>query len=239
MSISVNLAQFPATWIAVTGLAYLLANALYKRANCFPLLNPVLVSVLMIIGLLKLTETSYAVYFYGAQPIHLLLGPATVALAIPLYTNLAKMKQYFWPLLIALLIGSVVGMVSVLIIGSLLGLDWHTILSFVPKSCTTPIAMALAKEHGGIPSLTANAVIIAGVGGAALAVPLYHWLNIKHEVAQGFALGLASHGVGTARAFQVSETAGAFSGLAMGFNGVVTALLLPLVLSLWAYLYYL
>ncbi|QZA79126.1 LrgB family protein [Deefgea tanakiae] len=235
MNFSIDLAQFPATWIAVTGLAYLLANKIYKQANCFPLLNPVLISVLLIIGILQLTHTPYDVYFHGAQPIHLLLGPATVALAIPLYSNLAKMKAYFWPLLIALGVGSLVGMVSVLIIGSALGLDWQTVLSFVPKSCTTPIAMALAQEHGGLPSLTANAVIIAGVGGAALAVPLYQWFNIKHEVAQGFALGLASHGVGTARAFQISDTAGAFSGLAMGFNGVVTALLLPLVLSIWLY----
>jgi len=236
MNFSIDLAQFQATWIAVTGLAYLLANAIYKRAHCFPLLNPVLISVLLIIGLLKLSNTTYDVYFHAAQPIHLLLGPATVALAVPLYSNLAKMQAYFWPLLISLLLGAVVGVFSVLLIGTALGLDWQTVLSFVPKSCTTPIAMALAKEHGGLPSLTANAVIVAGVGGAALAMPLYRWLGIRHEVAQGFALGLASHGVGTARAFQISETAGAFSGLAMGFNGVVTALLLPLLLSFWLYL---
>lgn len=236
MSLSLHLAQFPATWIAVTGVAYLLANKLYKRAHCFPLLNPVLIAVLMIIGVLKLTNVSYATYFDGARPIHLLLGPATVALAIPLYLNLAKMKEYFFPLLIALLVGSIVGVLSVLLIGSAVGLSWETVLSFAPKSCTTPIAMALAYEHGGLPSLTANAVIVAGVAGAALALPLYRWCNIQHEVAQGFALGLASHGVGTARAFQISETAGAFAGLAMGFNGVVTALLLPMILSLWMYL---
>ena len=236
MTVSLHLAQFPATWIAVTGIAYLFANKLYKRAHCFPLLNPVLISVLMIIVLLKLTNVSYATYFNGAYPIHLLLGPATVGLAIPLYLNLAKMKAFFLPLVLALLVGSVVGMVSVLLIGSALGLDWQTILSFVPKSCTTPIAMALAQEHGGLPALTANAVIVAGVGGATLAIPLYQWFNIRHEVAQGFALGLASHGVGTARAFQISDTAGAFAGLAMGFNGVITALLLPLLLSLWIYL---
>ncbi len=236
MNFSLNLAHYPATWIAVSCLAYMLANQLYKRANCFPLLNPVLIAVLMIIGVLKLTNVSYATYFDGARPIHLLLGPATVALAIPLYLNLAKMKEYFIPLALALFVGSSVGIVSVLLIGPALGLSWETVLSFAPKSCTTPIAMALAQQHGGLPSLTANAVIIAGVGGAALAVPLYRWFNIKHEVAQGFALGLASHGVGTARAFQISDTAGAFSGLAMGFNGVVTAILLPLILSLWIYL---
>ena len=233
MSAMLSLADYPATWIAVTGLVYVLASWLYHRAACFPLLNPVLVAVLLIIGLLKITGVSYASYFNGAKPIHLLLGPATVALAIPLYLNLAKMKEYLIPLTIALLIGSVVGVVSILLIGPVLGLSWVTILSFAPKSCTTPIAMALSQQHGGLPSLTANAVIVAGVGGSALALPLFRWFKINHEVAQGFALGLASHGVGTARAFQISETAGAFAGLAMGFNGVVTALLLPFILSLW------
>ncbi|MBM5575746.1 LrgB family protein [Deefgea sp. CFH1-16] len=233
MSVISAIAQYPATWIALTGVTYLLADTLYHRARCFPLLNPVLVSVLLLIAVLKISGVSYATYFAGAKPIHLLLGPATVALAIPLYLNLAKMKQYFIPLSIALLVGSTVGIVSVLILGQWMGLSWTTILSFAPKSCTTPIAMALSQEHGGLPSLTANAVIVAGIAGAAMALPLFRWLKIEHEVAQGFALGLASHGVGTARAFQISDTAGAFAGLAMGFNGVVTALILPILLTAW------
>ena len=228
-----KLAQYPATWIAVTGVVYLLADKLYRRSRYFPLFNPVLVSVLLLIAILKITGVSYATYFAGAKPIHLLLGPATVALAIPLYLNLAKMKQYFIPVSIALLVGASVGIVSVFILGQWFGLSPMTILSFAPKSCTTPIAMALSQEHGGLPALTANAVIVAGIAGAAMAVPLFRLCRIQHEVAQGFALGLASHGVGTARAFQISDTAGAFAGLAMGFNGVVTALIFPILLATW------
>lgn len=124
MSLMLQLAEYPATWIAVTGLVYLLADGIYKRAGCFPLLNPVLIAVLLLIALLKLTGVSYASYFNGARPIHLLLGPATVALGIPLYLNLAKMKQYFIPLSIALLVGSLVGIVSILLIGPAVGLSW-------------------------------------------------------------------------------------------------------------------
>jgi predicted murein hydrolase (TIGR00659 family) len=197
----------------------------------------VLLSVLLLITLLHYARVPYPSYFAGAMPIHLLLGPATVALAIPLYANLQRVRDYLAPLLIALGIGSLVGIISGLLIGHALGLSPASLISIAPKSVTTPIAMALAQHAGGNVSLAAGFVILTGICGAVLAVPLFQLLRIDDEIAQGFALGIAAHGVGTSRALQMSETTGAFAGLAMGLNGVLTSLILPLVLSGWFYFF--
>ncbi|WP_273431071.1 LrgB family protein [Chitinibacter tainanensis] len=228
-----QLSHIPAFWIALTLLAFGIGDALYVRAGGFPLLNPVLISVLLLISLLLFTHVPYPVYFAGAQPIHILLGPATVALAIPLYSNLQRVRDYALPLLLALLFGCVLGIVSALACGQLFGLSASSLASIAPKSVTTPIAMALAQHAGGNVSLAAGFVILTGICGAVLAVPIFRLLRIEHEIAQGFALGMAAHGVGTSRAIQLSETAGAFSGLAMGLNGVLTSLLLSVVLGSW------
>ncbi|QLG86915.1 LrgB family protein [Chitinibacter bivalviorum] len=229
--------DIPAIWLAVTLAAFAVSDAIHIRAYNFPLLHPVLISVLMIIALLNLTGVSYQTYFDGAYPIHLLLGPATVALAVPLYANLQRIRDYIGPLLIALGVGSVVGIFAGLLIGHLLGLSPLSLISIAPKSVTTPIAMALAQHAGGNVSLAAGVVILTGICGAILATPLFQLLRIKDEVAQGFAMGMGAHGVGTSRAIQMSETTGAFAGLAMGLNGILTSLILPLMLSIWFYFF--
>lgn len=240
-SIWAQINDIPAIWLAVTLAAFAVSDALHLRAAKFPLLHPllhpVLISVLMIIALLKLTGVNYKTYFDGAYPIHLLLGPATVALAVPLYANLQRIRDYIGPLFIALGVGSIVGILSGLLIGQILGLSAQSLISIAPKSVTTPIAMALAQHAGGNVSLAAGVVILTGICGAVLAVPLFKLLRIDHEVAQGFAMGIGAHGVGTSRAIQMSETTGAFAGLAMGLNGVLTSLILPLLLSCWFYFF--
>ncbi|KAF0811857.1 Inner membrane protein YohK [Andreprevotia sp. IGB-42] len=223
----------PLLWLAVTGFAYLLAEKIYHRARHFPLLHPVLVSIALVAALLLLARVDYADYFVGARPLHWLLGPATVALAVPLFDNLQRVRSLLLPLTIALLVGGLVGIVSALGLAHLFGLSWPVQLSFAPKSVTTPIAMALSDHLGGLPALTANIVIITGVVGAVIVVPLLRWLKVDGDIERGFALGVAAHGVGTARAFQLSPTAGAFAGLAMGLNGIWTSLILPLVLAFW------
>ncbi|MBE9608600.1 LrgB family protein [Chitinilyticum litopenaei] len=223
----------PFLWLGVTAGCFLLAERLYARTRHFPLLHPVLVSIVLIVAILRLCGVPYQSYFSGAQLFHWLLGTATVALAVPLFDNLQRVRALLWPLLIALLIGGLAGMLSALALGKLFGLSPAVLVSFVPKSVTTPIAMALSQHAGGLPALTANVVILTGIFGAMIAVPLLSLFGVRSDIAQGFALGIAAHGVGTARAMQISPTAGAFAGLAMGLNGVLTSLTLALLLAFW------
>jgi len=227
------LLQHPAFWLALTVGTYLLADWLFHRSRRFPLLHPVFVAAMLLIGLLKLTGTSYAQYMSSAYIIHLLLGPATVSLAIPLYTNLARVRELLLPLMIALVIGGLTAIGSVIAFGYLFGLTPEVLVSFAPKSVTTPIAMALADRLGGNASIAAAAVMVTGVFGAMIAETLLRVLRIHDDAVKGFAIGITSHGTGTARAFQISPTAGAFSGLGMGLNGVLTSLCLPLIFTLW------
>jgi len=226
----VYLSASPLLGLTVTLLAYQGAFWLYKRAGFHPLANPVLLAVAALVLLLKLTGTPYPTYFDGAQFVHFLLGPATVALAIPLYAQLPKLRTMAGPLLAALVVGSLTASVSAVAIGKLFGASEASLLSLAPKSVTTPIAMGIAERIGGLPSLTAVLVITTGILGAVSARFIYQALGIADHAVRGFAVGVASHGIGTARAFQVSEQAGAFSGLGMGLNALLTALLVPLLM---------
>ena len=226
----VYLAASPLLGLTMTLLAYQGATWLHRRSGGHPLANPVLLAVAVLVALLALTGTSYQTYFDGAQFVHFLLGPATVALAIPLYAQLDRLRRMALPLLGALLVGSLTAALSAVAIGGLLGASEATQLSLAPKSVTTPIAMGIAERIGGLPSLTAILVIATGILGAMGASFIYRALKIEDDAVRGFALGIASHGIGTARAFQESEQAGAFAALAMGLNGLMTALLLPVVM---------
>lgn len=223
----VYLSASPLLGLTLTLLAYQAAVFINKRCNGHPLANPVLIAVTALVALLWFTGTPYRTYFDGAQFVHFLLGPATVALAIPLHAQLPRLKRMAGPLLLALLAGAVTATVAAVGVGWLLGASAPTLLSLAPKSVTTPIAMGIAERLGGLPSLTAVLVILTGVLGAISARGIYAVLKIDDHAVRGFAIGTASHGIGTARAFQVSEQAGAFAALAMGLNGLLTALLAP------------
>ncbi len=226
----VYLAASPLGGLTLTLLAYQLAYWLYQRSGMNPAANPVAIAVAIIVTLLLLTGTSYATYFDGAQFVHFLLGPATVALAVPLYAQLPRLKRMAGPALIALAIGSLTAIVSAIAVGWIFGADRATLMSLAPKSVTTPIAMGIAEKIGGLPSLTAVLVVTTGILGAIGAQWLFKLLRVKDEAVQGFAIGVAAHGIGTARAFQISETTGAFAALAMGLNGLLTAILLPILI---------
>jgi predicted murein hydrolase (TIGR00659 family) len=191
----------------------------------------VLIAVVLLVALLQLTHTPYDTYFSGAQFVHFLLGPATVALAIPLYGQFQRLVGLAGPLLLALVGGSLTAMLSAVFVGHWLGGSLPTLLSLAPKSVTTPIAMGIAERIGGHPSLAAVLVIATGILGAVAARPVFDALRIRDPAIRGFAIGVASHGIGTARAFQVNEQAGAFAALAMGLNGLLTALLLPVLMA--------
>jgi predicted murein hydrolase (TIGR00659 family) len=229
-AIWVYLAASPLLGLTITLVAYLIAQALYAKSRFNPLVNPVLIAVALLVMLLEITGTPYATYFEGAQFVHFLLGPATVALALPLYRQWPKLRRAAWPLIGGLVAGSLTAIASAVGVAALFGASHQTIASLAPKSVTTPIAMAVAAEIGGIPSLTAVLVITTGVFGAVFARSILNLLRVTEPEVRGFALGVASHGIGTARAFQVSEEMGAFAGLGMGLNGVFTAFVVPVLL---------
>lgn len=228
----VYLATSPLLGLTLTLLAYQGASWIHRRSSYHPAANPVLLAVLMVIAVLQVSGTDYSTYFDGAQFVHFLLGPATVALAIPLYAQFRKVRALLLPLLSALLAGSLTAIVSAMALAHWLGASLPTVLSMAPKSVTTPIAMGITESLGGIPSLTAGVVIVTGIIGAISYQTLFRWLGIKDAAAQGFGLGLAAHGIGTARAMQIDQQTGAFAALAMSFNGLLTAVLIPLLIPL-------
>ncbi len=228
-TIWVYLSTSPLLHLTLTLMAYQIGLFLYQKGKLNPLLNPVLIAVLLLVGLLVTTDTSYETYFDGAQFVHFLLGPATVALAIPLYRQFDKVRRSALAILVSLLMGSAVAATSSVLLAWLLGGSWQAYLSLAPKSVTAPVAMGITEQMGGLPSLTAVLVLATGVTGAALGPFVLNMLRIRNWAARGLAMGTASHGIGTARAMQVNEVAGAFSGLAMGLNALATAILMPLV----------
>ena len=229
----VYLAASPLLALTLTLLAYMGGSWLYHRSRQNALLNPVLIAVCVIVGLLVVTDTDYGTYFEGAQFVHFLLGPATVALAVPLYRQVQQVKRSLLAIIVAVISGSLTAALSAVGIAWLLGASESTILSMAPKSVTAPVAMGISEQLGGLPTLTAVVVILTGITGAIVATGLLRLLRVKDWRAGGLAIGVASHGIGTARAFQVSEVAGAFSGLAMGLNALATAILIPLVFRLF------
>jgi predicted murein hydrolase (TIGR00659 family) len=227
------LAQEPLLWLTATLVAYAVGDALFRASGKRPYVNPVLIAVVLLAALLWAARIPYPTYFEGAKFVHFMLGPATVALAAPLYANLGKIKASAIPMIGALVAGSVTAIVSALGIAYALGVRGEVLLSLAPKSVTAPVALGVSEAIGGSPTLTAVLVILTGIMGAVMATPLLNLLRIKNWQARGFAVGVASHGIGTARAFQVNETAGAFAGIGMGLNAVLTAIIAPWIVRLF------
>ncbi|MDO5647260.1 LrgB family protein [Paracoccus sp. (in: a-proteobacteria)] len=228
------LAQEPLLWLTATLAAYLAGQAGFRASGRQSWANPVLIAVMLLAVLLWVSGTDYRTYFQGAQFVHFMLGPATVALALPLYDNLPRVRRAFWPMLAALIVGSGVAVLSALAIARGFGVDTPVLAALAPKSTTAPVAIGIAEKIGGAPTLAAVLVLITGIFGAIIATPLLNTLRIRDWRARGFAVGVAAHGIGTARAFQVNETAGAFAGIGMGLNAVLTAIIAPVALRLFA-----
>lgn len=231
-SIWVYLSASPLLHLTLTLAAFQVGMWCYRKTALNPLANPVVIAVILIVGVLLATETRYDAYFEGAQFVHFLLGPATVALAIPLYRHFDKVRRSALAIISSIVAGSLTAAASAILVAWALGASQETLASLAPKSATTPVAMGVAEQLGGLPSLTAVLVIITGVVGAMLGPMILNLLGVRSWAARGLAIGTASHGIGTARALQVNEIAGAFSGLAMGLNALATAILLPLLFRL-------
>ncbi len=227
-----GLADTPLLWTVATLLAYLGAMALYQRSGRHPLLLPVASGAAIVILLLTLTGTPYPVYLDGTRLIHFFVGPVIVALAVPLYHQLPRLKAHWLPILIATVAGSSAGILSGVLIAWALGGSDVTMISLAGKSATMPIAMALADKFHGLVAIAAVSVALAGFCGVVVARPLLNLIRVQDPAVRGFALGLTSHALGTARALQHNDTAGAFAALRMALNGVATPLLVPLLF--WA-----
>ncbi len=228
----VYLSASPLTGLTLTLASYLAAYSIYQKSGYNSLLNPVLIAVILIIAILWFTGTKYLDYFAGAQFVHFLLGPATVALAVPLYSNLPKLRSVWLPTTVAIISGAIIASLSAMGIAWVLGAKPESVLSLAPKSVTAPVAMGISEKIGGLPSLTAVLVVLTGVLGAVFGTKVFRMLRITDETATGIAMGVTSHGIGTARAFQISEQMGAFSGLAMALSAFGTALILPWIISI-------
>lgn len=223
----VYLRSEPLLWLTLTLVAYAIGDALFRASGRRPLVNPVLIAMVILSALLLATGTDYATYFEGAQFVHFMLGPATVALALPLYANRRHILATAVPMAAALVVGSLVTMLTAAGIGMAMGLSDVALMSLVPKAVTSPVAIGIAEKIGGAPGLTAPLVILTGIFGAVIVTPFFNRMNIRDYRARGFATGAMCHGIGTARAFQVDPTAGAFAGIGMALNAVFTALVAP------------
>jgi predicted murein hydrolase (TIGR00659 family) len=225
----VYLAREPLAALTFTLLAWLAAQRIYLACGRHPLANPVLIAVALLGGGLLTTGINYHSYFQGAQFVHFLLGPATVALAVPLHRQWRMVRRTFPAVGIAVTIGGLVAAGVGVGFAVALGAERAVTASLAPRSVTTPVAMGIAERLGGLPSLTAAVVILSGIVGAVLGPMVLDLVRVRDERARGLAMGTVAHGIGTARALTEHPVAGAFSGLAMGLNALVTALLLPLL----------
>ena len=216
-------------WMSVTVVAFWLMDRLASHLGRPPLLHPVLLSTPVIIAVLMLTDTAYEDYAPATAMITFLLGPTVVSMAVPIWANRVTIRRLAVPITLALVAGAVTAIVTSVGIVWLFGAPEDIMASIAPRATTTPVGMAISQTLGGIPALTAVIVIFAGVFGAILATPLLDLLRIRDRRARGFAVGVAAHGVGAARAFQVSPTAGAYAGVGMALNALLTAALLSLI----------
>jgi len=223
----------PLLWLGATLLAYLLGQRVQRACRGLALANPVLIAILAMAALLEFTGTPYATYFAGAQFINFLLGPATVALAVPLALNLGHVRRSFHGLGLALLAGSVTSAVSGVLVVWLLGGGRAIALSMAPKSVTTPIAMAVAREVGGVPALTAVLAIAGGIVAASIGQSVLRWLRISDWRAHGLAAGVAGSGVAASQVAPLNGLAAAFAAIGIGLNGLITAFIVPLMAWLW------
>ena len=223
----------PLLWLFVTLAAYVAGGPIQRNLHNSPLANPVLIAILVTVGVLMISHTTYVAYFAGAQFIHFLLGPATVALAVPLATNLHHVRRSLRGVGLALLAGSVTSVISGIAIVWFLGGSRQLALSMAPKAVTTPIAMSISEQIGGVPTLTAAMAIAGGIVAAICGQRVLRLLSISDWRAHGFAAGISGSGVAAAEVARHDGLAAAFAALGIGLNGLLTAMFVPFLVSLW------
>lgn len=217
--------------LALTFGAFFASKTLQKKTG-WVLLNPILLTIAVLILFLKFTGISYETFNEGGHLIEFWLRPAVVALGVPLYLQLEIIKKQLLPVIVSQLAGCLAGVISVVLIAKLMGATPEVICSLAPKSVTTPIAMEVSDATGGIPSLTAAVVVVVGLFGAVFGFKVLALGRVGSPIAQGLSIGTATHAVGTSTAMEVSRKYGAYAGLGLTMNGILTALLTPSILRL-------
>ncbi|HIF9111314.1 TPA: CidB/LrgB family autolysis modulator [Photobacterium damselae] len=223
-------------WLVATLVCFYVARYISGKIKN-PLLNPLLITLIVLIVLLKWLQVPYEVYFADNKIINFLLGPAVVALALPLYQQLAHIRSKWKTIMTACFVGSVLSMTFGTAIAFWMGADAQLAASILPKSITTPLAMAASQQIGGIPSITAAMVILVGIFGAVLGYPIMKLLNIEHPLAKGLSMGTVSHALGTAKAAEEDYQEGAFSSLALVICGIMTTILAPILFPILVHLF--
>ena len=198
----------------------------------YSFLNPLLIANILIVGFLLITGISLESYNVGGDYISVMLSPATVVLAVPLYRQIQKLKQFWEPILAGIFAGSLTSIGCVIFFSKILGLSSTLMLSILPKSVTIPMGSVISAQIGGIPSVTIIAITVTGITGAVTAPAVCRLYHIKHKVAQGIAIGTASHALGTTRAMEMGEVQGAMSSLSIGIAGLFTAVVAPVIVAL-------
>ena len=199
-----------------------------------PLLNPILIATILIIGFLTATGISYDTYKVGGDYISFFLGPVTVLLAVPLYRHIQALKKAWLPILAGIIVGSTTSVVCVITCAEIFGISKSLMLSLIPKSITIPMGSVVSEQIGGNPSITIVAIVITGITGAVTAPLVCRFFRIKNPVAQGVAIGTSSHALGTTKAMEIGEVQGAMSSLSIGVAGVVTVFITPILLQVFA-----
>ncbi len=227
-----ELMKSPIFSVFLTLIAFEIGLFLQRRTG-LAVLNPLLISMILVMGFLHFSGLSYESYSVGGNLISFFIAPATVVLAIPLYKNFQLLKENAGPIVFGILVGTLVNVLSLIIIFKVLNLDVELLYSLVPKSVTTPIGLELSMQLGGIPQITIAAIVISGVTGVVLGPMIFKFLKIEDPVAKGIAYGTASHALGTSRALEEGEIEGGMSGLSIGITGILTVIMVPLILGLF------
>ncbi len=226
------IATSPLFGILISLIAFEIGLFINKKTKV-ALLNPLLIALVIIVIILKVLGISLDEYNTGGSILTFFLGPATVALAVPLYKNIKLLKSSALPIIGGITVGTVVGITSIILMAKAFGLNASLGLSLVPKSITTPIGIELSKQIGGIPELTVAAIIFTGLTGAITAETVFRVLRIDDAVAKGIAIGTSSHALGTTKALEMGEVEGSMSGLAIGITGLVTVIVAPILIALF------
>lgn len=221
--------------IIISLLAFEAGLLIYKKTK-FPLFNPLLIAIALVISFLLVFNIDVDIYNKGGQFINMFLGPATVVLAVPLYKQLNLLKKYLLPILVGILLGSSIGISSVILLANIFGFEKVLTISLLSKSVTTPIGIEITKQLGGLAPVTVLSIIISGIIGSILGPLLCKKFKINNKVAIGIAIGTASHAVGTSKALELGETEGAMSSLSIGIAGIMTVFLAPTFYALLSFL---
>ena len=226
------LVHSPLLYVLLTLVAYRMGRELQERSGGHALAQPVLVAVAVVGAVISLLDVDYDEYRAGTELIAFWLGPATVALAVPLHRQAHRLRGFVVPMLVAIVIGALVSVTTAVLLVQALGGDDVLVRTVAPRSTTTPVAIALSTTIGGLPPLSAVLAVVAGILGAVAGPAVLDLLRLRDRRARGLALGAVSHGIGTSRALVEDETEGAFAGLSMGLTALATSILLPALLAL-------